>query len=74
VLWHANLQAALAEGVDAILEFGGGIGPGEADAKRPNLEGMIKKAMRGTEHEAAYFPMINLQTLRASVAALSGSG
>jgi len=74
VLWHANLLAALAGGVDTILEFGGGIGPGEADAKRPNLEGMIKKAMRGTEHEAAYFPMINLQTLRASVAALSGSG
>jgi len=74
VLWHANLQAALAQGVDAIVEFGGGIGPAEADAKRPNLEGMIKKAMRGTEHEAAYFPVINLQTLRASVDALSGSG
>ena len=74
VLWHANLLAALAGGVDTILEFGGGIGPGEADAKRPNLEGMIKKAMRGTEHEAAYFPVINGHTLRASVDALSGSG
>jgi hypothetical protein len=30
--------------------------------------------MRGTEHEAAYFPVINGHTLRASVDALSGSG
>jgi len=71
VLWHANLQTALAEGVGAIIEFGGGIGPGEPDAKRPNLEGMIKKAMRGTEHEAAYFAVINRQSLEAAVAAIA---
>jgi len=63
VLWHANLQAALAEGIGTILEFGGGIGPGEPDAKRPNLEGMIKKGMRGSAHEAAYLAAINRQSL-----------
>jgi [acyl-carrier-protein] S-malonyltransferase len=66
VLWHANLRAALQSGVDTIVEFGGGIGPGEPDAKRPNLEGMMKKAMRGTEFEAQYLPAINLQTLTAT--------
>jgi [acyl-carrier-protein] S-malonyltransferase len=69
VLWHANLQTALAEGVAAIFEFGGGIGPGEPDAKRPNLEGMIKKGMRGSGHEAAYCAAINLQSLENAAAA-----
>jgi [acyl-carrier-protein] S-malonyltransferase len=67
VLWHANLQNALAEGVDTIIEFGGGIGPGEPDAKRPNLEGMIKKAMRGTEHAAEYLAAINCQSLESAI-------
>lgn len=67
VLWHANLQTALGEGVSRIIEFGGGIGPGEADAKRPNLEGMIKKAMRGLEPAPDYLAAINLQSLRNAV-------
>ena len=66
VLWHANLQCALAEDIGTIIEFGGGIGPGEPDAKRPNLEGMIKKAMRGSGHEAAYFAAINCQSLQSA--------
>jgi [acyl-carrier-protein] S-malonyltransferase len=70
VLWHANLQAALWAGVDTIVEFGGGIGPGEPDAKRPNLEGMIKKALRGAEFEARYLPVINVQTLTAAAGGL----
>jgi [acyl-carrier-protein] S-malonyltransferase len=63
VMWHAGLMAALAEGVGTIVEFGGGIGPGEPDAKRPNLEGMIKKSLRGTDYEVEYHPVINLQTI-----------
>ncbi len=66
VMWHANLQAALGEGIDAIYEFGGGIGPGEPEAKRPNLEGMIKKAMRGTDFEVSYYAAINRQTIEAA--------
>jgi len=69
VLWHANLQTALAEGVGTIIEFGGGIGPGEPDAKRPNLEGMVKKALRGSDNEAAYLAAINRQSLEDTVAA-----
>jgi [acyl-carrier-protein] S-malonyltransferase len=71
VLWHANLQNALAEGVDMIIEFGGGIGPGEPDAKRPNLEGMIKKAVRGSEHAPAYLAAINCQSLESATGELN---
>jgi [acyl-carrier-protein] S-malonyltransferase len=66
VMWHANLVSALEAGVDRVIEFGGGIGPGEAEAKRPNLEGMIKKALRGTEYELDYLAAINRQTVEAS--------
>jgi [acyl-carrier-protein] S-malonyltransferase len=68
VLWHANLQAALETGVSSIYEFGGGIGPGEPDAKRPNLEGMIKKAMRGSDNPASYHGAINRDSLKNTVA------
>jgi [acyl-carrier-protein] S-malonyltransferase len=74
VLWHANLQTAFGEGTGMIVEFGGGIGPGEPEAKRPNLEGMIKKALRGAEREADYLAVINRQTLEAAVAGLAANG
>jgi [acyl-carrier-protein] S-malonyltransferase len=64
VLWHANLQTALNDGIDTIIEFGGGIGTAEEpDGKRPNLEGMIKKTLRGSDYEAEYLAVINSQTL-----------
>jgi len=74
VLWHANLQTAFAENVGLIVEFGGGIGPGEADAKRPNLEGMIKKSLRGAGLEADYLAVINRQTLESAVSGLQEVG
>jgi [acyl-carrier-protein] S-malonyltransferase len=65
VLWHANLLTAFGDGVKMIFEFGGGIGPAETpDGKRPNLEGMIKKASLAAEHEAQYRSAINLQSVR----------
>ena len=70
VLWHANLLTAVTAGVGRIVEFGGGIGPGEPDAKRPNLEGMIKKGLRGGEIEIDYLPAINRQTIEAAAAGL----
>ena len=63
VMWDANLMTAFGEGVAKIYEFGGGIGTGEAHEKRPNLEGMIKKATRAAESEAVYTPVINRQTI-----------
>jgi len=66
VMWNDNLVNAYAEGIDKIFEFGGGIGTGEAHEKRPNLEGMIKKATRGAGSEAAYTSAINRQTIEAA--------
>ena len=68
VMWDANLQTALAEGIDKIYEFGGGIGPGEPGEKRPNLEGMIKKAVRSLDPKPEYVPVINATTIAAVMA------
>ena len=65
VMWHANLLAAFGEGVQMIFEFGGGIGAADTpDSKRPNLEGMIKRASKAAEYEAQYRSAINVPTVR----------
>ena len=63
VMWNDNLVNAFAAGVDSIYEFGGGIGPGEPTEKRPNLEGMIKKASRSLDPKPEYTAVINRQTI-----------
>jgi [acyl-carrier-protein] S-malonyltransferase len=64
VLWHANLLTAFGDDVRLIIEFGGGIGPAsEPEGKRPNLQGMIKKAMHADGYEALYQAAINTQSL-----------
>ena len=68
VMWHSNLQTAFENEIQTIFEFGGGIGPGsEADEKRPNLEGMIKRSLRGTGREVLYQSAINHRTLEQAV-------
>jgi [acyl-carrier-protein] S-malonyltransferase len=75
VLWFDNLQSILGDGGVQFIEFGGGIGSGETPAaKRPNLEGMIKKVVRGMDSSAQYLPVINCQTLRETAAALLEMG
>lgn len=67
VNWIGCVQSALAEGVNTFVEFGGGIGKGETPSdKRPNLEGMIKKATRGTSAEIGYIPAINVDSIEAA--------
>ncbi len=65
VLWHSNLQTAFGDGIKMIVEFGGGIGTAdEPDGKRPNLESMIKKALRTANHEAQYLSAINVRSIK----------
>lgn len=72
VMWHKNLLTAADSGIDTIIEFGGGIGKGETAAeKRPNLEGIVKKAFRQSEIKPEYFSAINYETLEATVATLA---
>ena len=63
VMWDANLTTAFAEGVSKVYEFGGGIGTGGPEEKRPNLEGMIKKASRSLDPKPEYVPVINAATI-----------
>ena len=73
VLWSSNLQTAFGDGIETVIEFGGGIGAAsEPDGKRPNLEGMIKKTLRASSHEAAYLPAINGQSLKDSANSVRG--
>ena len=73
VQWLQNMQTAVADGTRSVIEFGGGIGTGETPAdKRPNLEGIIKKAFRRAEHPPQYHAVINVQTLEACAKVFSG--
>ncbi|MGI9319287.1 MAG: ACP S-malonyltransferase [bacterium] len=72
VLWHKNLLTAGEIGAHVMIEFGGGLGKGDtAGDKRPNLEGIIKKAFRGSESSPGYHAVINQQTLEDTVAVFS---
>ena len=66
VMWDANLTTAFGAGVGKVYEFGGGIGPGEPAEKRPNLEGMIKKATRSLDPKPEYVPVINAASIDAA--------
>jgi [acyl-carrier-protein] S-malonyltransferase len=67
VNWIGCIRSALADGINTFMEFGGGIGKGETPAeKRPNLEGMIKKATRGAEIEIEYISAINVDSVEAA--------
>jgi len=72
VNWIGCVKTAAESGVDAFVEFGGGIGKGEGPAeKKPNLQSIINKNLRALEHEAEYFPAINVDSIKASAEALS---
>jgi [acyl-carrier-protein] S-malonyltransferase len=67
VRWIGCMNWAVDEGVDTIIEFGGGIGKGEGpDQKRPNLESVAKKSLKWFSHEAEYVAAINASGIRAA--------
>lgn len=73
VLWYSNLKAAFGDGVETVIEFGGGIGAAsEPDGKRPNLEGMIKKVLRASDREALYLSAINSQSHSMTASVVRG--
>ncbi len=74
VQWYACLETAIGRGADTFVEFGGGIGktPGP-ESRRPNLEGIIKKTLKFTGHEAQYVPAINVATIRSAAELLHSS-
>jgi [acyl-carrier-protein] S-malonyltransferase len=74
VQWVGCMGAAMDAGFDTAVEFGGGIGKGEGPAdKRPNLESIVKKSLKGREYQAHYLPAINAASIRATAQQLLGS-
>ncbi len=65
VKWIWGMQRVLKDDVQTIIEFGGGIGTGEApEDKRPNLAGITKKAIKSVKRYGRYIPAINSATLK----------
>jgi len=72
VLWHENLSRAVAA-ADGLIEFGGGLGKDDnPDAKRPALEGMVKKVCAGVEPRPSYLAVNNTRTLAAAATVFAG--
>ena len=71
VHWIGNLETAFHDGVTTVVEFGGGLGSGPSPAdKRPNLESLLKKALRGSDYSVHCHAAINSQSVRDAAAAL----
>lgn len=67
VLWVDCMNSAIDAGIDAVVEFGGGIGKAEGpEDKRPNLENIVKKSLNSREYEAQYAAAINVAGIRAA--------
>ena len=67
VNWIGCLQTAFEKGLTTCIELGGGLGSGpEPDTKRPNLAGVIKKALRRSAQAGAHLAAINSDTIRAT--------
>ena len=69
VNWVGCLNTAISQQVTSFVEFGGGLGAEEGPAgKRPNLESIIRKALKTAGVDARHTPAINSETLRAAAA------
>ncbi len=74
VQWVGCMRTAMASGFDTVIEFGGGIGKGATpEDKRPNLEGMFRKAMKVQDFTAQYLPAINAAGIRAAADTLGAA-
>jgi [acyl-carrier-protein] S-malonyltransferase len=77
VKWVWGVHRALRDGVDVIVELGGGIGDGDTPAtKRPNLASITKRTIKraaaedGTELNTLYLPAINVETITETASSL----
>ena len=72
--WLGCLEASISFEIDAIVEFGGGIGREPEPAnKRPNLESIIKKNYKAFNYHISYYSAINIESIKESVASLSSN-
>ncbi|GAB3391208.1 ACP S-malonyltransferase [Azotobacter armeniacus] len=76
VKWMSGLQRAIDDGVNLVIEFGGGIGrdhPGRVHSpagRKPNLEGIMRKAYASSGRRGLYMPAINQASLEQTARTL----
>lgn len=76
VKWMSSLQRAIDDGINLVIEFGGGIGRDQAgrvqspSGRKPNLEGILRKAYQGSGCQGLYLPAISAESLRQAVRTL----
>ncbi len=74
VQWHTSLMQIAEEGIDFVIEFGGGLGPKLSPAsKRPNLARMIMQSYRRLKPRPKYCSVINVDTLLTACEQISNS-
>ena len=75
VNWVGCLKTALDNGMNTLIEFGGGIGrDSEPEQKRPNLAGIVKKTLRRSGVDGTYLSAINSGTIQNTASVMSGAG
>ena len=71
VMWVSNLHQVADQGLDQVIEFGGGIGNGTTAAeKHPNLAGIFKKSFRHLDAPPTLHAVINIETLENTLSNL----
>ena len=69
VEWFACVRTALDDGVNLVVEFGGGLGA-EASSRRPNLADMLNKSIALAQSRALYVPAISVETVTQAATAV----
>lgn len=73
VNWVGCLETAMNDGIDSVVEFGGGLGKADDPAgKRPNLESIIKKTFKRRDHSIEYLAAINSASITQAAETLGG--
>jgi malonyl CoA-acyl carrier protein transacylase len=67
VRWMSQLQRALSDGAEVVIEFGGGVGPASHPAgKVPNLQGITRCAVARSNRPAIYRAAISAEHVRST--------
>lgn len=76
VRWMGGLRHAFDDGVRLVVEFGGGLGRDRPEiaatpaGRKPNFEGITRKAFGLAGRRGIYLPAINLETLERAARAV----
>jgi [acyl-carrier-protein] S-malonyltransferase len=73
VRWFEGMTPVFEQGIETVVEFGGGIGGGDGpEGKRPNLAGIMKRVIRAQPGTVRYLPAIHAESIEQAAAAWPG--